>query len=84
MVELSDVLGGPVISSYAVQDKVQEAEMDPTMVIEDELFAIEAWEPCLVCGVADDNHGTMYCDGCGQGCSCVLCWLRRCARRLVL
>ena len=57
---------GPVVNSYAVQDKVQEAELDPTMVIEDELFAVEAWEPCLVCGGADDVHEIMYCDGCDK------------------
>ena len=66
MVELSEVVGGPVISSYAVQDKVQEADLDPTMVVEDELFAVEAWEPCLLCGSSDDVHEIMYCDGCDK------------------
>lgn len=66
MIELSDVVGGPVLGSYAVQDKVQEPELDPTMIVEDELFAVEAWEPCLICGVADDEHGIMYCDGCDK------------------
>ena len=67
MVELCDVVGGPVVSSYAVQDKVQEAEIDPAIVVDDdELFAIEAWEPCIVCGHADDIHEVMYCDGCDK------------------
>lgn len=67
MVELCEVVGGPTLSSYAVQDKVQEVEIDPTIVInDDELFAIEAWEPCLVCGMADDVHEVMYCDGCDK------------------
>ena len=66
-VQLCEVVGGPVASSYAVQDKVQEAEVDPTIVIDDdELFAVEAWEPCLVCGLVDDVHEVMYCDGCDK------------------
>lgn len=66
MVELSRTLGGPVEDSYAVQDKTQEAEVDPGMIVEDELFAVETWEPCLVCGSAQDGHGIMYCDGCDR------------------
>jgi hypothetical protein len=67
MVELCEVVGGPTISSYAVQDKVQEAELDPGIVVDDdELFAVEAWEPCLVCDLADDVHEVMYCDGCDK------------------
>lgn len=67
MVELSEVLGGPVVSSYAVQDKAQEAELDPSMIVEeDEIFEIDTWEPCMVCGSADDSHGVMYCDGCDK------------------
>ncbi|KAF2481243.1 hypothetical protein BDY17DRAFT_300954 [Neohortaea acidophila] len=66
MVELCEVVGGPVIDSYVVRDKVQEAELDPTMIIEDELFEAEAYEPCLLCGVASEEHGVMYCDGCDK------------------
>ena len=66
MVELSEIVGGPVVNSYAVQDKAQEAEVDHSMVIEDELFAVEAWEPCIYCGLADDVHAVMYCDGCDK------------------
>ncbi|KAK3718149.1 hypothetical protein LTR37_005264 [Vermiconidia calcicola] len=66
MVELSEVVGGPVLDSFAVQDKVQEPELDPGMIVEDELFAVEAWEPCLICGAADDNHELMYCGGCDK------------------
>ena len=66
MVELSEVVGGPVVDSYGVRDKMQEAELDPTMIVEDELFAVEAWEPCMICGSADDSHGIMYCDGCDK------------------
>ncbi|RMX98666.1 hypothetical protein D0867_12361, partial [Hortaea werneckii] len=66
MVQLSRAMGAPVVESYAVQDKTQEAELDPTMIIEDELFAVETWEPCMVCETADDTHETMYCDGCDK------------------
>ncbi|KAK4561709.1 hypothetical protein LTR86_004388 [Recurvomyces mirabilis] len=66
MVELSRVVGGAVEGSYAVQDKVQEPELDPTMIVEDELFAVEAWESCILCGDSDDTHELMYCDSCEQ------------------
>ncbi|KAM0716588.1 hypothetical protein Q7P37_008033 [Cladosporium fusiforme] len=65
-VELSQAIGAPVIDSYAVQDKVQEAEIDPSMILEDELFAVETWEPCVVCGTNNDTHNQMYCDGCDK------------------
>lgn len=65
-VELRQAIGGTVIDSYAVQDKVQEAEIDPTMVLEDELFSVEVWEPCIVCGATDNAHSQMYCDGCDK------------------
>ncbi|TKA61324.1 hypothetical protein B0A55_11331 [Friedmanniomyces simplex] len=64
MVEISQAVGGPVLDSYAVQDKVQESDLDPNLILEDELFAVEAWEPCMVCGDTDDTHEMMYCDGC--------------------
>jgi len=66
MVEISRIVDGPVVNSYAVQDKTQQADVDAQMLVEDELFAIETFDPCLICGVADDGHGTMYCDGCDQ------------------
>lgn len=64
MVELCKYLQGPAVSSYAVQDKSQEPEIDPTMIVEDELFAVDTWEPCTVCGTTDDTVETMYCDRC--------------------
>lgn len=66
MVEISRTVGGAVVDSYPVRDKAQEAEIDPGMIVDDELFAIEAWEPCLVCGTNDEGHGAMYCDGCDR------------------
>lgn len=66
MVEVSRTVGGQVIDSYAVMDKSQEAEVDPTMVVDDELFAVELVEPCLICEVPTDGLGAMYCDGCDR------------------
>ena len=66
-VELRQAIGGPMIDSYAVQDKVQEAEIDPSMIVQDELFSVEVWEPCIVCGTSDQSHSSqMYCDGCDK------------------
>lgn len=66
MVELSTSVGGKMIDSYAVQDKAQEPEVDPAMIVEDEMLAADAWEPCLVCGNVDDVHEVMFCDGCDK------------------
>ncbi|PYI20983.1 PHD and RING finger domain protein [Aspergillus japonicus CBS 114.51] len=64
VVELSDRPGGPVISSYAVQDRTQVAEVDPSMVIEyiDDDFI--DFQPCPVCGDADNEDLLLLCDGC--------------------
>ncbi|PWY79748.1 hypothetical protein BO70DRAFT_380302 [Aspergillus heteromorphus CBS 117.55] len=64
IVELSDRLGGPVISSYNVQDRVQVAEVDPSMLIEyvDDDFA--DFQPCPICGEADNEDLLLLCDGC--------------------
>ncbi|PWY70691.1 PHD and RING finger domain protein [Aspergillus eucalypticola CBS 122712] len=64
MVELSDHPGGPVTSSYAVQDRVQQAEVDPSMIIEyiDDDFA--DFQPCPICGDADNEELLLLCDGC--------------------
>ncbi|KAG9742925.1 hypothetical protein KCU73_g8544, partial [Aureobasidium melanogenum] len=62
LVELRNFLDGPAHSSYIVEEKQQQAEVDPTLIIDDALFDEEA--PCLVCGNIDSSHATMYCDGC--------------------
>lgn len=63
-VELKDSIDGPTIDSYAVVDKRQEADVDPTLVIDDSLF--EEDEPCLICGTINDAYEAMYCDGCDR------------------
>ncbi|KAL4883457.1 hypothetical protein BJY04DRAFT_25873 [Aspergillus karnatakaensis] len=64
IVELSDRVGGPVLSSYAVEDRVQVADVDPSMVIEyiDEDHADA--QPCLVCNESDNEEFLLLCDGC--------------------
>lgn len=62
VVELRNYLDGPAHSSYAVQEKQQQADVDPTLIIDDTLFDDE--EPCIVCGAIDNNHEFMYCDAC--------------------
>ncbi|KAL4892296.1 hypothetical protein BDV59DRAFT_55643 [Aspergillus ambiguus] len=64
LVELSDRIGGPVRSSYPVQDRVQVADVDPSMVIEyvDDDYA--AFQPCTICGDSDNEELLLLCDGC--------------------
>ncbi|KAJ5488625.1 hypothetical protein N7539_003515 [Penicillium diatomitis] len=64
MVELKNQPGGPIISSYAVQDRVQVAEIDPSMVADygDEDFG--DYLPCTICGQCGDEDVLLLCDGC--------------------
>ncbi|GFF70137.1 hypothetical protein CNMCM8694_000239 [Aspergillus lentulus] len=64
LVELSDRLGGPVISSYAVEDRVQVADVDPSMVIDYVDDDLADFQPCLICGDADNEELLLLCDGC--------------------
>ncbi|KAJ5785377.1 uncharacterized protein N7503_010589 [Penicillium pulvis] len=64
MVELSDRPGGQVTSSYAVQDRVQVAEVDPTMLIDYIEDDLADSLPCTLCGEADNEDVLLLCDGC--------------------
>ncbi|GIJ89366.1 hypothetical protein Asppvi_008306 [Aspergillus pseudoviridinutans] len=64
VVELSDRLGGPVISSYVVEDRVQVADVDPSMVIDYVDDDLADFQPCLICGDADNEELLLLCDGC--------------------
>ncbi|KAJ5900652.1 uncharacterized protein N7473_004722 [Penicillium subrubescens] len=64
MVELSDRPGGPVTSSYAVQDRVQVAEIDPSMVIDYVEDDFLDYQPCTICGESDNEDVLLLCDGC--------------------
>ncbi|CAI7633241.1 unnamed protein product [Penicillium glandicola] len=64
MVELSDSVGGTVTSSYAVQDRTQVAEVDPSMIIEYVEDDFTDSQPCTICGQADNEDVLLLCDGC--------------------
>ncbi|KAF2456373.1 hypothetical protein BDY21DRAFT_305402 [Lineolata rhizophorae] len=67
VVELSAFLGAPTSSSYAVEDKQQVAEIDPTLVIDDDIYDA-GWDPCIVCEDYGDESTLMSCDGCDASC----------------
>ncbi|EEH04212.1 PHD and RING finger domain-containing protein c [Histoplasma capsulatum G186AR] len=63
MVELTHTVGGPVVSTYCVQDRVQVAEIDPSMVMDD-LGDESDSQPCPICGYSDNEDVLLLCDGC--------------------
>ncbi|KAL3473984.1 hypothetical protein BJX99DRAFT_187658 [Aspergillus californicus] len=63
-VELSDQVGGPVLSSYAVQDRVQVADVDPSMVADFVDEDLSEYQPCPICGDAENEELLLLCDGC--------------------
>ncbi|KAJ5120714.1 uncharacterized protein N7515_010102 [Penicillium bovifimosum] len=64
MVELSDQVGGTVISSYAVEDRTQVADLDPSMIIEYAEDDLADFQPCTICGQDDNEDVLLLCDGC--------------------
>ncbi|KAF2277982.1 uncharacterized protein EI97DRAFT_280151 [Westerdykella ornata] len=70
MVELCIQVGGPMISSYPVQDKQQVADIDPSMIVEDD-YTFEddgSYDACMVCDEFGDSSQLMYCHSCEQLC----------------
>ncbi|KAL6704184.1 hypothetical protein ACN47E_008441 [Coniothyrium glycines] len=70
MVELSLRVGGPKLSEYAVQDKQQVADIDPSMIIDDD-YTLEddgSYDACMVCDEFGDASQLMYCFSCEQLC----------------
>ncbi|KAL8783952.1 MAG: hypothetical protein Q9213_004282 [Squamulea squamosa] len=63
-VELSLLLGGPVASSYTVDNRTQVADIDPSMYI-DELDDDPDFPPCPICDDDDNEELLLSCDGCG-------------------
>lgn len=57
---------GPVVDSYPVQDKQQVAEIDPSMIVEEE--DIQNDDPCIVCQEYGDEAELLICDGCDSMC----------------
>ncbi|KAF2144063.1 uncharacterized protein K452DRAFT_285274 [Aplosporella prunicola CBS 121167] len=67
-VELRTNIGGSVLSSYAVEDKQQVADVDPTMLIEDDDLLEPSFEPCMVCDAFGDEEHMMLCSNCNHTC----------------
>ncbi|RDW79178.1 putative PHD and RING finger domain protein [Aspergillus mulundensis] len=63
-VELSDRVGGPVVSSYAVEDRVQVADVDPSMIVEYIDDDVSDFQPCPICGDSENEELLLLCDGC--------------------
>jgi hypothetical protein len=65
-------LAGPVLDSYGVEDKKQVAEIDPSMLVDEDLFDEPSMEPCCVCESYDydddDEVELLLCDGCNVSC----------------
>lgn len=59
----ADVSTGPVVSSYPVQDRTQVAELDPSMLIDEEEDELES-QPCRICGNDDHEEVLLLCDNC--------------------
>ncbi|KAL2851602.1 ribosomal L37ae protein family-domain-containing protein [Aspergillus pseudoustus] len=64
VVELSDRVGGPVLSSYGVEDRVQVADVDPSMVVEYIDEDPSDYQPCAICGDSENEELLLLCDGC--------------------
>ncbi|KAF3483331.1 uncharacterized protein GIQ15_02655 [Arthroderma uncinatum] len=64
VVELMSKIGGPVTSSYIVEDRVQVADIDPSMIVDDLLEQVEEFQPCPICGDDDNEAVLILCDGC--------------------
>lgn len=60
-----------MLSSYSVQDKQQVAEIDPSMIIEEDDILLEddgSYDACMVCDEFGDSSQLMYCHSCEQLC----------------
>ncbi|KAI9760975.1 MAG: 60S ribosomal protein L43 [Chaenotheca gracillima] len=66
-VTLIATVGGPEISSYSVDDKVQVAELDPSMLYEDVIEDDFEPQPCDICGCDDNQELLLLCEGCDHG-----------------
>lgn len=56
---------GSVISSYAVSDRTQVADLDPSLLIEDLDDGSDS-QPCPICGDDDNEDHLLSCDGCSE------------------
>ncbi|KAL5117576.1 hypothetical protein ACEQ8H_004469 [Pleosporales sp. CAS-2024a] len=59
----------PKISEYAVRDKQQVADIDPSMIVDEADFALEddgSYDACMVCDEFGEASQLMYCHSCEQ------------------
>ena len=52
------------MSSYPVSDRIQVADVDPSMLIEEEDYEEPEDQPCPICGHDDNEDVLLSCDGC--------------------
>jgi hypothetical protein len=60
---------GPKLSEYAVQDKQQVADIDPSMIVEEDGYTLEddgSYDACMICDEFGDASQLMYCHSCEQ------------------
>jgi hypothetical protein len=70
MATITNCLTGPMVSSYSVQDKQQVAELDLSMIVEED-YVLEddgSYDACMVCDEFGDSSQLMYCHSCEQLC----------------
>lgn len=66
----TDYSTGPKLSEYAVKDKQQVADIDPSMIVDDD-YALEddgSYDACMVCDEFGDASQLMFCHSCEQLC----------------
>lgn len=59
---------GPTLDTYAVQDKKQVADIDPSMIVDDDLYDEPNIEPCIFCEQYGNDDVLLLCDGCNASC----------------
>lgn len=65
MTQADQDTAGDVISTYAVEDRSQVADFDPSMFLE-EVEDVDDTEPCQICQEDDNEDVLMYCDHCNK------------------
>ncbi|KAF2477608.1 uncharacterized protein BDR25DRAFT_206678 [Lindgomyces ingoldianus] len=71
MVELSARVGSTILSSYGVQDRQQVAEIDPSMIVEEDYYNLVddgSYDACMICDEFGDSAQLMFCHSCEQIC----------------
>ena len=61
--QANEIATGEIVSSYTVSDRTQVAEVDPSMIVDEEYEEPED-RPCPVCRDDDHEEVLLACDGC--------------------